>query len=342
MRTMKEVVKIYCNSCQTPISKPDVVFCSQCGVPLHVECANHCLKCDAILCDTCYASNSFMCEGCYKPDQEFKVIRRSHLELYAACPYALYLELVKGVKPEPNDYATLGTIIHHYLDMLSNDILDDNFSFIKLAQEIETEFKNNEKLEEFLLTGHKCISSFLEIKSLLGKDFTTEENIIFSLGDELPQVSCTLDRIDKVDNDIHISDWKTGKPMSGQKLITDLQPPLYIEAIHQKYGIYPKTFTLYYLAHNKLKVYTKLNTTHPTYEVQSGRNAYVLNIEEALNRTKDILKKINNKNFTMPKDIGQWYCTNMCSHYKTGICASSSKEQWKVLNDKYIAESQTK
>lgn len=336
------MIKIYCNSCQTPINKPDVVFCSQCGVPLHVECANHCLKCDAILCDTCYASNSFMCDGCYKPDQEFKVIRRSHLELYAACPYALYLELVKGIKPEPNDYATLGSIIHNYLDLLSNHLLTINEAIIKATDQIHIDLSHSDKVDDFVQTAITSLTQFAEYQPLFGDKFNTEENIIFSLQDDLPMVSCTLDRIDFVGDDIHIFDWKTGKPMSGQKLITDLQPPLYIEAIHQKYGIYPKTFTLYYLVHNKLKVYTKLNTTHPTYEVQSGRNAYVLNIEEALNRTKDILKKINNKNFTMPKDIGQWYCTNMCSHYKTGICASSSKEQWKVLNDKYIAESQTK
>ena len=280
-----------------------------------------------------------MCEACNiatNTEQEFKVIRRSHLELYAMCPYALYLQLVKGVEPEMNEYAELGIMIHHTLDMLSNQIIEDNVAITELASGIETVFKDNEKLEDFLATGNKCLESFLQLRPLLYPNFVTEKNIIFSLGDNLPKVSCTLDRIDFVGDDIFIADWKTGKPMAGKKLITDLQPPLYIEAIHQEYGVYPKTFTLYYLAHDKIKVYTLQENGN--YIVDTGRNKYELDIPEALDRTREILKKINNRNWTMPKDVSPWYCKNMCSHYKTGICASSSKEQWKVLNEKYSAE----
>jgi len=334
------VIKIYCNSCQTPINKADIVYCSQCNVPLHKECANHCRKCGAVLCDKCYGDNNFQCEGCYNPEQVFKTIRRSHLELYAACPYALYLELVKGVKPEANDYATLGTIIHHYLDLLSNHLLTKSQALTDMTAEIMVELKDSDKIEDFLKTSVKSIDKFIEYQPSFGDKFNTEENIIFSLDDSLPFVSCTLDRVDFVNDDIHIADWKTGKPMSGQKLITDLQPPLYIEAIHKKYREYPKTFTLYYLAHDKIKMYKLLDATEGNvqYAVDSGRNTYTLNVTEALERTKEILKRINNKNFTMPKDVSSWYCTNMCSHYKTGVCASSSKEQWKVLNDKYAGD----
>ena len=326
---------MYCNSCISTINKDDVVFCSQCNVPLHKECANHCLECNVELCDNCYGNNAYKCERCYKPNDEFHTIRRSHLELYNSCPYALYLELVKKVPVPMGKHAELGIMIHQILDLLSNDMLSTDEAIAKFTDEFEATFTELEPGEEekFYNTGLICINRFSQIKDMFGDKFETEKNIIFTLEDNLPKVSCTLDRVDFVGDDIHISDWKTGKPMSGQKLITDLQAPLYIEAINKEYGTYPSTFTLYYLTHDKIKKYEL--QPDGNYKVKSGRTEYTLDIQNALNRTVDILKKINNKNFSMPKDVSMWYCSNMCSHYKTGVCSSSNKEQWKVLNNKY-------
>lgn len=331
---------MYCNSCMTQINKDDLEFCSQCNVPLHKECANHCLTCGKTLCDVCYLENNYNCEVCNPPKQNFKVIRRSHIELANTCMYALYLTLEKGITPEANEYATLGTIVHQIIDMLCNKLIEADEAYERFDKEFDKELKefNDESFKEI---GYASIRKFIELKELFNNDkFTSEENIIYSIDDNLPSISCTLDRIDFINDEIHISDWKTGKPMSGQKLITDLQAPLYIEAIHQKYGVYPKTFTFYYLAKDKIKQYVLIpqdgnGEIYPLYKVNSGRKDYILDINDRLEETKKILTKINNRQFSMPKDVSLWYCQRMCWFYKSGICASSDKEQWKVLSNKY-------
>ena len=337
---------MYCNSCVTQITKADeVVYCSQCNVPLHSGCANHCLSCGKVLCDNCFTLNKFHCESCKPPEKRFETIRRSHIELYQSCPYALYLQLVKGVVPPDGEHAKLGTIVHQLIDKIRNNLLNYSDSFDEFEVEFYEKFSDAEDKEltnRLYDRGIDSLTNFWGIKDMLpvGK-FESEINIIYSLGENLPSISCTLDSVDFVDGEIHVSDWKTGKPMSGQKLITDLQPPLYIEAIHQKYGMYPKTFTFYYLENGKVKVYERqpyVLGEYPEYVVHSGRTDYTLDLHDALERTKDILTKINNGVFNMPTNVHEWYCKNMCYFYKSEICASSMKEQWNVLNAKYAED----
>ena len=110
---------MYCNSCLKLIPKEKVTHCSQCGVPLCKDCANHCMTCGKELCDTCYMENNFRCEDCFKPENMFAVIRRSHLEQYAGCPYSLYLQLVNGITPPMGKHAQLGVIVHELIEQIS-------------------------------------------------------------------------------------------------------------------------------------------------------------------------------------------------------------------------------
>jgi CRISPR/Cas system-associated exonuclease Cas4 (RecB family) len=298
------------------------------------------LDCGAILCDVCFAGNTFHCEKCKPPTSQFKVIRRSHLEQYAICPYSLYLQLVKGVVIPDGEHAKLGTIVHQLIDKSRNKLLNYQECMDEFEVEFYECFSDAEDKELSLRLYDRGIASLKTVWSIMELfpqgEFTSELNIIYSIDEKLPSISCTLDEVILVGEDIHISDWKTGKPMSGQKLITDLQPPLYIEAVKQKYGKYPKTFTLYYLEEGKLKKYELTDESIPTYTVRSGKTDYTLNVQDALKRTREILTKINNGVFNMPSNgTHEWYCKSMCYFYKSEICASSVKEQWKILGDKY-------
>lgn len=329
---------MYCNSCMTQIGKSDeVVNCSQCNVPLHSGCANHCLSCDTVLCDVCYSKNNFYCESCKPPSIMFATIRRSHIEQYQSCPYSLYLMLIKQVPVPDGEHAKLGTIVHQIIDKIRNNLVDATQSMDEFESEFRKGFHDSEDADltaRLYERGLTSLRFFWSIKDLFTSEkFESELNIIYSLDDGLPSISCTLDEIDWIGEDIHVSDWKTGKSMSGQKLITDLQAPLYIEGVHQKYGVYPKTFTFYYLEEGKVKTYNR--NEDGTYTVKSGKTDYVLNVNDALERTKDILQKINAGNFNMPTGTHEWYCKNMCYFYKSGICDSTMSEQWKILNNKY-------
>jgi len=329
----QEAINIYCNSCQTEIKKGEITYCTQCAVPLHKKCANHCLTCGKELCDRCFADNNYYCDECKPPVEGFEKIRRSHIELFNTCPYALYLILIKGIVPPSNDYALVGTMLHELIDQMSAGMIFPSealMNAVKFIDELDTD-----KRERFYKTAEKTINGFWEISGMFSEKFESEYNVIYSLGEDLPKVSCTIDRIDFVDDKIHVADWKTGKSMTGKKLVSDLQAPLYLEAVNQKFGKYPETFTFYYFAEDKVKQYNKQPGDKVTYIVRSGKTDYVLDIDDALERTRTILRKINNKQFTIPKDVGLWYCKNMCWFYDNGICASVGAEQWKMLSEKY-------
>ena len=330
---------MYCNSCLNQIPKEEVTYCSQCGVPLHQSCANHCLTCGKELCDTCYADNNFRCEECYKPENMFAVIRRSHIEQYAGCPYSLYLQLVLGIEPPMGKHAQLGVIVHEIIDSISHYHIELDEALTTLSERIQ-EFNLSTDDDYSIITmeleevGVNCLKNFFLIKDSFSTNFKSEYNVKYSLDEELPMISCTLDRISFVGDDIIINDWKTGKPMSGQKLITDLQPPLYIYAVYKEFGKMPQSFNLHYLNANKHITYNYLGDMK--YEVKTSRSTYILDVNEAIERTKKILKGIKSNKFNMPDEKAvKWRCDNMCWFGSSGKCKGGSNEQWKQLSKQY-------
>lgn len=328
---------MYCNSCMTQIPKDQVTYCEQCQVPLHIKCANHCTVCGKTLCDTCYAENNFKCEECGTPEEDISVIRRSFLEQYAGCPYSLKLQLLEGIEPPMGGAAQLGVIVHELIDKISHD---KSLELEAIKGELEdkvmdwntnTDEEYSIITDELLNNGFECLDSFWMIKDSFNSEFVSEHKIKFSIDDDLPMVSCTLDRINFVGDDIIICDWKTGKPMSGQKLITDLQPALYIYAVLSEYGRLPKSFNLFYLKHEKVITYTL--TGDMEYTVKTSRSEYKLDVNDALKRTKKILKGIKEGRFNKTGDT--WRCNKLCWFGLSGKCSYGLQEQWKDISDGY-------
>lgn len=332
---------MYCNSCTLPIKKEDLAYCSQCHVPLHNQCANHCMECGKILCDTCYAENNYLCEECYKPNNMFTKIRRSHLEQYAGCPYSLYLQLVKGIEPPMGSNAQLGVIVHEIIDSITeheiylteavNKLVEDVNKFNKTIDEKNLDYSFIS--QDLITKGIRCLENFWLIKDNFGKKFISEHNITYSIDDNLPKISCTLDRIEEHEDYIIIHDWKTGKALSGKQLIENLQPALYIYAVYKEYGVYPKTFNLHYL--NDLKTLTYELVEDGVYEVSTSRKTYTLVIDDVLKRTKKILKDITDNKFNIPDErVVAWRCKSMCWFGLTNMCSGTLNEQWRNCNGK--------
>ena len=300
------------------------------------------MVCGKELCDSCYADNNFKCEECYKPDETFSVIRRSHLEQYAGCPYSLYLQLVLGIEPPMGKHAQLGVIVHQLIDELSEYDTTLEEAQKKMLEEIEkwnldTEEEYSIITSELEETGKNCLKNFWKIKNYFKPTFKSEYNIKYSIEDTLPKISCTLDRIEWNGKDIHIHDWKTGKPMSGKKLVEDLQPPLYIYAVYKEFGEMPKSFTLHYLNTDKHITYKYMGDM--IYEVKTSKNTYTLDIRQALEKTKKILNGIKHNKFNMPDgNTHLWRCNSLCWFGISGKCSGSQQEQWKRMNEKYGEE----
>ena len=331
---------MYCNSCLKKIEKEQITYCEQCGVPICKKCANHCMQCGKELCDSCYMDNKYMCEECYSPEDIFTTIRRSHIEQYAGCPYSIYLQLILGITPPMGSHAELGVLTHEIIEKIELDKIKHEEALNELQEKIDAWNQSTKdsysvitmELEEI---GKNCINYFYKIKGMFGNKFKSEYNIKYSIDEKLPNISCTLDRIEWVGKDIHIHDWKTGKPMSGKKLITDLQPPLYIYGIYKEFGEFPKTFNLHYLNHEKHITYKWKG--EGMYEVKTTKNTYMLDVNNAIERTKKILKDIKRQKFDMPTDSTHlWRCKNICWFGTSGKCKGVEIEQWKKIKEKNV------
>lgn len=288
-----------------------------------------------------------MCEECNitkNPEQTFNVVRRSHLEQYNQCPYSVYLQLILGKEPPMSNYAQLGIIVHQIIDSISEFDMTLEESVKELIKEV-TNWNNSILLSvdsdyQFIksdleVVGVTCLENFYMIKDSLTEDYTSEVNFIFSLEDDLPKVSCTLDRVTETNGKLIISDWKTGKPMSGKKLVEDLQPPLYIYGVYLKYGRLPDSFSLYYLQHNKIMTYSLVDAEKMLYEVKTSRSVYTLDVKKKVEDTKKILRQIKENKFPMATEANQWRCRTMCHFGTSGECAGVQDAQWKQVNALY-------
>lgn len=301
------------------------------------SCANHCLECGSELCDDCYADNHFRCDSCIDANKEIKTVRRSYLKQYEDCPYSLYLQMMEGIVPPMGSYAELGILTHELLEHIQNEEIDIPSAKIMLRNAVEDWNSNTD--DEYsiipltlLETGLNCIDNFKTLIPMLqADDFKTEYKIEFSVDEKLPTINCTVDRIAWKNSEIHIHDWKTGKPMSGKKLVEDLQPPIYLYGVYKEFGIQPKTFTLHYLNHNKNITYKHIEDW--TYEVSTSRNVYRLNVLNAIERSRNILSNIKKHKFTIIEDKEHlWRCSKMCWYHKSGICKDMDGAKWKKIN----------
>ena len=165
---------MYCNSCLSQIATKQVTYCSQCGVPLHKECANNCRQCGKELCDTCFVDNHYKCEECFKPNNTFACIRRSHIEQYAACPYPLYLELILGITPKMGAAAELGILTHELLDKMGKGEIKLNRAKNLLTAGVDDwNAKENDPYSiitmDLLENGMICLENFEKIKKELNR-----------------------------------------------------------------------------------------------------------------------------------------------------------------------------
>ena len=331
---------MYCNACLKQIPVDEITYCKECGVPLHKSCANHCLECGADMCDDCYKENRFRCSDCITEDKTIRSIRRSYIKQYEDCPYSLYLQMMEGITPPMSSHAQLGIIAHELIEKLQHNEIDAYSAKVELLNRVEewnvsTEDEYSVISIDLMNVGEKCINTFSTmIQPMLNDDFKTEYKIEYSLDDNLPLVNCTLDRISFVGNDIHIHDWKTGKPMAGKQLVNDLQPPVYIYGVYKEFGTLPKTFTLHYL--NTGKNITYRHTEGMRYEVATSRKKYILDVSAALDRVKSILENIKKNKFEIIEDKEHlWRCSKMCWYYSSGVCANHMTAEWKMLSKKY-------
>lgn len=269
--------------------------------------------------------------------QEFtvpEVIRRSYIETYRTCPHKFYLEVIQGHSSGETIYTKLGIDLHDLFDRACNDKEFTKsmmqYEFISLWEKYNKElFDNEEQKEKMYTRGIECIDAFYNLlPTLPNRPFTTEETIQFSIGEDLPLVQITMDRIDEVDGELEIGDWKTGKTMTGMKLSTDLQPPLYIKAVLEQFKKPVRKFRLFYLQEGKEREYVRSAINPDEYICTVKKREYKINLTDAVREVQHLFSQIKKGNFNIPRDTKKLYfACKMCEQLNKK-CQGADAESW--------------
>lgn len=280
-----------------------------------------------------------------------EAIRRSHIELYKSCPYQFYLESMHGSMHHNNEheeeehgssYAWIGKVLHELFEAACSDELYSKGAMVASWHKEWYNcppdlFDSEEHKDKMYARAIMCINTFYDVLPTLPREaHTLEKNIVFSIGEGIPNVSITMDRIDDIDGELEILDWKTGKVMVGQKLSTDLQAPLYIFAIREHFKRPVRKFTFHYLNERKTRVFERINDDQ--YKCTVLKREYIISITEAIREVKSLFSHIVNKNFNIPQDTKKMYFTcKMCAHRDAGRCSGADNESWKQINQERLA-----
>lgn len=324
-----------CTNCFTPADMRSAAKCDTCEKPLHSECA---IKDGGTFCDVCYTLKE---EKPAKPTHEIPdVIRRSYIEQYKKCPKSFKMQVLEGDEAPPTCYTQLGIDLHDMFDKAANDRAYTKPAMLADFEKVwggyeDGLFDNDESLKEKMYSrGIDSIDTFFEILSGLPiRPFATEEKIIFSIGENIPKVSITMDRIDDIDGELEMLDWKTGHVMVGQKLSSDLQAPLYIYAVTKHFKRDVRKFTFYYLEDNKIRIFERSDNPD-VYICRVGKREYKVSLMDAIREVQSIFNRIKKGDFNVPRETRKMYFTcKMCHLQKEGKCAGAEQESWGQHNN---------
>lgn len=321
-----------CNSCFTQVTEP-FITCDVCGKGLHVECAIN--DNGTSYCDTCYLEKDVNKQVESYTGKVPEVIRRSYIEVYKACPHKFYMSVIKGNEMPENIYTKLGIDLHDMFEKGSNDL---SYSKEEMLKDFKAFYKEYDEglfkdvQADMFTRGIDSIETFSELNKTMARPYATEVKTEFSIGDNLPKVSATFDRINLVDGELEIVDWKTGGVLVGKGLSSDLQAPLYIHGVQQHYNIPVRKFTFYYLKDNKVREFNRIDDSND-YVCEVGKRKYYINIGDMIKEVQHLFSQIMKSNYNIPINTKKMYFTcKMCHIREKGLCEGAEMQVWNQFN----------
>lgn len=336
-----------CKNCSRLIIAEESTTCKKCGKPLHKDCAVKTRN--GHFCDVCFETKEETIEHPKLPQS----IRRSYLDEYESCPYSAYLDIVKGIELPGSSFAEVGITLHETFDMFYQELheptekmlIDDfkrNFEMIKnesfeFGLMLFKEKTLEQHKEDMYNVGLTSISNFLKLndehKMVANRRLIeTEKKIVFSIGEEYPEVQITLDRLDEVDGELELIDYKTGNVMVGRDLQDNLQVPLYIYAVEQHYKRPVKRFVLHYLNDDKVRIYNRVDDD--TFRCDVRGRWYIIKLSTTIQRVKVIFDNMKKGKWSVPTDFKSMYFKcKTCSKKHYGYCDGAESQVWKTVDE---------
>jgi RecB family exonuclease len=268
------------------------------------------------------------------------VIRRTYIETYRSCPHKFLKEVIEGHTQPPTSYTQIGIDLHEIFEQTCNDnhslTKDDALSvmevhFANYSDDLFSSGFASDNREDMWNRTTNSIDTFFDVvlPALPTTPFTTEETIEFSVGEDLPNVQFTMDRIDEVDGELEMHDWKTGRVMVGQKLSSDLQAPLYIYGTKLHFKKPVRRFTFYYLNENKTRTFERDINDPNVYTCRVNKREYKINLQDGIREIQRVFAQIKKGNFSIPHNTSKMHFTcKMCHLLKEGKCQGADLQQW--------------
>lgn len=326
---------MFCANCFQEITDDGFVRCANSNKAMHEECANYCMECEAPLTDTEALASRHICNTCLDEVKcSVEVVRRSYIEDYKKCPYQFKLQAIDGKEGDSNAYAENGILLHDLFDLATMDKLNEKeiteLFDKRFEEEVKTFTPHQEEggLKEILYKkGIVAIEQFVEYNNNEVVPLATEQKIVYSIGEDLPKIQITCDRINKHEDGLELVDYKTGSVIVGKQLQSELQIPTYILAVKEHYGELPIRFKLLFLSEKKERVYHKLDNN--TYMCKVGNREYKIFLDEKIKEVTDIFKQIRKGRFHIPAgELSPWYCKNRCAMYEK-YCMGVEDQPWR-------------
>lgn len=293
------------------------------------EASMKCSECGEALCMTCFLADDGKCKTCID-SSKFKLdfVRRSYLDDYEKCPYYFWLNVVKGIPQPPTIYTQLGIDVHDIIEEAWKNPVTLQTSldrFEKIWNTYESDLFGSVSSDKMYERGITSLENAHKLLLELPPPLMTEETLQFSVGEGIPLVQMTMDGVYEDSQGLQVLDWKTGKVLSGKKLSTDMQAPLYLYGINQHLGRVSDYFTFHYLSEDKKRTYEKV--TDDKYVCTVRKREYEISLMETVRRVKTILGRINSGHFSIPAKPDYFKC-KMCHYREIGMCSGNSEEAW--------------
>jgi hypothetical protein len=317
-----------CYSCYAETT--ETTACSTCQNVLHADCAIE--EGGALYCDMCYTTKDDPSKTSFEMPE---FIRRTYIETYRSCPFKFLKEVIEGCEQPPTCYTQIGIDLHDYFE---KGLLDRSYHKQAMLDDFQKVwdnkyppmdlFESEKQKANMYQRAMNSIETYYTIVPNLPMPFITEETIFYKVGDDLPDVRFTMDAI--IENEagnLELLDWKTGKVMVGVKLSSDLQAPLYIYGVQEKYGRQVDRFTYYYVHEGKERVFERV--AHNKYVCTVGKREYHVDLEEMVKEVRRVFSHIKKGKFGIPHDTKKMHFTcKMCHIREQGLCRGADQEAW--------------
>jgi ATP-dependent helicase/DNAse subunit B len=228
----------------------------------------------------------------------------SRIDTYLYCPAKYFYSYITKEPRTFAPYAVLGNIIHSVLE----NVLENNKQLD--IDELQKEYQSNKEIydpdslisNDLIGAGKVMIDEFFDLH--MEKEFNIyAKELEFNMIIGSYNIRGYIDRVDIVNDDIHIIDYKSGKKeVAAKDVPSNLQLGIYALALSDMFPDKNITASLYYLRSGRLKSHTFSKED-------------LINVKRSL---VEVLNKIiNDTNFLPTSNPRACF---MCDHSKSGAC----------------------